>query len=192
MAIDPELDITQLLHAAESGDDEARDEVWRAVYDELRAIAHREWWREKNGRTLQATALVHEVWVRLKCPNNGWASREQFLGFAANVMREIIADDAIRRVRLKRGGGRKRVDIDKVGFKMPAADREPAEIVAVHELIERLAKLNERQAKVIICRYFGGMTIDETAKALCIGARTVQADSAIAAAWLRKELASTY
>ncbi len=181
-------EVTRLLNALDAGDDSARTVLWEAIYGELREIAVRHMQAEGNGRTLQPTALVHEAWIRLVGPDDGWQNRAHFFGAVAQVMREILVDDARRRGRLKRGGDRHRVGGDLESLQVTAASRDSAEILAVNEAIERLRRLSERQADIVVCRYFGGMTAKETAEALGVSLRTVQADSTIATAWLRREL----
>ncbi|MCA9254310.1 MAG: sigma-70 family RNA polymerase sigma factor [Phycisphaerales bacterium] len=181
-------DVTRLLREAREGGIDARKTLWDAIYEELKAIATHHMRAEGNGRTIQATALVHEAWMRLVDPSEGWENRVHFFGAVAHVMREILVDDARRRVRLKRGGNRRRVDSNLVDLQITASSRDPIEVLAVNEAIEELRRLSERQADVIVCRYFAGMTVKETADSLGIASRTVQADSALAAAWLRREL----
>lgn len=180
--------VTNLLLAIDAGDDDARSALWDAIYGELRSIAVRHMNNEANGRTLQPTALVHEAWIRLVGPEEGWSNRAHFFGAAAKVMREILVDDARRRNRLKRGGDRRRVGGDVMDSHAAATDRAPSEVLAVNEAVEKLRQLSGRQADVIECRYFAGMTAPETAEALGVSLRTVQADSSLAAAWLRREL----
>ncbi|MCB9855371.1 MAG: sigma-70 family RNA polymerase sigma factor [Phycisphaerales bacterium] len=183
-----QLEVTRLLHRIDAGDVAAREALWDAIYRDLHNIAIRQMRNEANSRTLQPTALVHEAWVRLVGPDDGWSNRAHFFGAAARVMREILVDDARRRNRLKRGGDRRRIDGEALELQMAATDREPSEVLAVNEAIERLRQLNKRQADVVVCRYFAGMTAPETAEALGVSLRTVQADSTIAVAWLRREL----
>lgn len=183
--------VTHLLQAIDAGDPAARSALWEAIYDELRRIAIRYMKKENAACTLQPTALVHEAWVRLVGPKDGWSNRAHFFGAVAKVMRDILVENARKRSRLKRGGGRRRVDGDIVILQKPITERDPAEIMAVDEAIERLRKLSARQANVIECRYFAGMTTKETAEALGVSLRVVTADSSIAAAWLRRELSSS-
>lgn len=181
-------DVTRLLREIDDGDSSAREALWNAIYDDLRAIALHYMKSEGNGRTLQPTALVHEAWLRLVGPVDGWGNRAHFFGAVAIVMREILVDDARRRGRVKRGGGHRRVDGVSMDSHMATSHRDPGEVLAVNEAVEKLRRLNERQANGIVCRYYGGMTQQETADALGVSLRTVQADSKIAAAWLHREL----
>jgi len=184
----PDQQITHLLRCIDSGDDTAREQLWDAIYSELHRIAVRYMRNERNGHTLQPTALVNEAWIRLVGPNDGWQNRAHFFGAVAQVMREILVDDARRYGRLKRGGDRHRVEGELDGLKLSAEPRDSAEILAVNEAVEKLRRLSGRQANIVICRYFGGMTAAETAAALGVSLRTVQADSTMAIAWLRREL----
>lgn len=184
--------VTHLLQAIDAGDSAARSALWEAIYDELRTIAICHMKNEALGRTIQATALVHEAWLRLVGPDDGWSSRAHFFGAVAKVMRDILVEDARRRSRLKRGGNRKRMSAELVESQTPVADRDPAEVLAVNDAVERLRAMSPRQADVIVCRYFAGMTTPETAEALGVSLRTVQADSALATAWLRRELGEAH
>lgn len=160
------------------------DLIWSLVYDELRQVARRRW--RGDGDTLQATALVHEAYMRLaddkRLLNRG---RAYFFAAAANAMRQIAVDHARRRSRAKRGG-----DAAPVTLKTSDAEVEglATDLLDLHHALERLAKLNARQARVVECRYFGGLDVKETAEGLGISPRTVKRDWMVARAWLFREL----
>jgi len=158
------------------------------VYDELRRIARRELSRERRGHTLSATALVHEVYLRL-LQQRALAAVDhgEFLGIAGVTMRRILVDHARARLRQKRGG-RERPE--------PLGDEDPPlltpveveEVLAIDEALDRLARLDERARRIVECRIFGGLTLEETARALELSAKTVQRTWTTARAWLRKEI----
>jgi RNA polymerase sigma factor (TIGR02999 family) len=159
------------------------------VYDELRRVARRELRREARGHTLSATALVHEVYLRLLQQRQlAAADRGEFLGIAGVTMRRILVDHARARSRLKRGG-RERSDRLEAGTE-PAllTPIEAEEILAVDEALSRLERLDERARRVVECRIFGGLTLEETAGVLGLSTKTVQRTWAAARAWLRKEI----
>lgn len=157
--------------------------IWSLVYDELRQVARRQW---RGGDTLQATALVHEVYMRLADDARVMGrGRAYFFGAAVNAMRQIAIDHARKRSRAKRGG-------DAVPVTLKTGDAEveslATDVLDLHHALEKLAQLNGRQARVVECRYFGGLDVDETAEALEISARTVKRDWMLARAWLFREL----
>lgn len=159
-----------------------------AVYNELRQLAHHYLREERSGHTLQATALVHEVYLRLIPQQQAkWEDRGRFIGIAAHLMRQVLVDYARGRQRDKRGGQeQKRVPLDE-----DIAAIHPSECQRWDELdhaLERLAQLDSRQAQIVELRYFGGLTVEETAQLLSISAKTVKRDWSLARAWLRREL----
>ncbi len=172
--------------AVEAGSRPAPDEALPVIYDELRRLARRQLRREPDGHTFATTDLVHEAWLRLMDQTRvEWQGRSHFMAVAAMAMRRILVDHARRRQRLKRGGGLERVDIEAVGIATP----ERADlVVALDEALDRLRDLDPRQAKVVECHFFGGMTDDETAEALGIGLRTAKRDWAKARSWLYREI----
>jgi RNA polymerase sigma factor (TIGR02999 family) len=173
--------------ADESDRSAAASRLLELLYGELRRIAARLMRRERAGQTLQPTALVHEVYMRLvDQPGMQWSDRAHFLGVAARAMRQILVDRARRRTARRRGGGLHRVTLDEEA----AGDggRE-LELLELHEAMERLASLDERAARVTEMRLFGGMTVAEIAHVLGVSTRTVDDDWAVAKAWLRRELA---
>jgi RNA polymerase sigma factor (TIGR02999 family) len=164
------------------------DSLATALYTELRSLAHSYLRQERPGHTLQATALVHEVYLRL-APQHGlaWEDRGKFVGIAAHLMRQILVDYARARHREKRGGkGQQRVPLTDVAAVLDSADSD--EWVALDEALVRLSELSPRQAHVVELRYFGGLTVEEAASVLEVSPKTVKRDWAIARAWLRREL----
>jgi RNA polymerase sigma-70 factor (ECF subfamily) len=167
----------------------ATDPLIAAVYNELRQLAHHYLREERSGHTLQATALVHEVYLRLIPQQQAnWEDRGRFIGIAAHLMRQILVDYARGRQRDKRGGK----DLERVPLDEDVAGFHPSESHRWEELdraLERLAKLDPRQSQIVELRYFGGLTVEETAQVLGISAKTVKRDWSVARAWLRRELA---
>ncbi len=163
------------------------DEFFPAVYDELRRIAHRQLGRERREHTLGTTALVHEAYLRLVDQRRVvWRGRAHFFGVAAQVMRRILVDHARERHAAKRGGGLRQLtlgDADAAAAAQPGVD-----VLALHEALERLAALDADQARLVELRYFGGLSIEETAQALGVSPATVKREWAVARAWLRREL----
>ena len=183
-------DITILLKEAGDGKEGAAEKLIPLVYDQLRRIAQKRMEGERKGHTLQATALVNEVWIRLagNIANQSWHDRAQFYRVAAEAMRRILIDHARRRGRIKRGGDRRRVVANVVDL---AAEHDVEEIVAVDEAIQRLAKHDPRAGDVVRLRFFAGLTVEETAKVLGVSERTVLGDWSYAKAWLYKALGET-
>jgi RNA polymerase sigma factor (TIGR02999 family) len=156
------------------------------VYAELRRLAHHYISRERPGHTLQATALVHEVYLRLMPQDKAtWDDRNRFVAIAAHVMREILVEYARSRRRLKRGGDLARIPLDD---QMASSDDEASRWEDLDRALDRLATLDPRQAKVVELRYFGGMTVEEAARVLGVSPKTVKRDWSVARAWLRREL----
>ena len=175
-----------LLKAWSSGDADALARLAERVYPELRLMAGRYMRNERPGNTLQATALVHEVYFRLvDVTQVEWRERAQFFAMAAQMMRRILVNAATARAALKRGGRAARVDLDETDLSSAGPDRS---ILAVDEALTTFAQLAPRQAKVVELRYFGGLTEDEIVAALNISPRTVRRDWEFAKAWLSKEL----
>jgi len=183
----PSAEITHLLKAWSGGDDPAALERLAAqVYPELRIMARRYMKNERVGNSLQATAVVHEVYLRLiDVANVEWRERAQFFAMAAQMMRRILVDAARARGSLKRGGVARKVNIDETALLSPSPDRS---IVALDEALTAFAQLAPRQAKVVELRYFGGLTEEEIVLALDISPRTVRRDWDLAKAWLLREL----
>jgi RNA polymerase sigma factor (TIGR02999 family) len=165
------------------------DELFPLVYAELRRIAAREMRREKPGRTLQTTALVHEAYLRLlKDASLSFENRAHFLGIAARAMREILIEHARARSARKRGGGAVRLTLDDLTAAVPSPS---IDVLALDEALRRLARLDERHARVVELRYFGGLSVEETAAALGLSPATVKRDWTLARAWLFRELTGT-
>src|SRR5690349_1283099 len=178
---------TELLLRAGAGEAGAVERIFPVVYDELRRLAHSHLSREPSGRTLGTTELVHEAYLRLVDQTRvQWNDRAHFLGVAAIAMRRILVDRARSRQTLKRGGRRAPLPLDSIDL---GADDRADLLLALDEALERLRHLDERQARVVECRFFGGMTEEETAEALGIGLRTAKRDWAKARSWLYTEIA---
>jgi RNA polymerase sigma factor (TIGR02999 family) len=181
-----ELPATDLLLRARAGQPDAVDGIFPVVYEELRRLAHRHLSGEPGVRTLGTTELVHEAYLRLVDQTRvQWNDHAHFLAVAAMAMRRILVDRARSRRTLKRGGARVSVPLDSIDLSL---DDRAELLVALDEALGRLRALDERQARVVECRFFGGMTEDETAEALGIGVRTAKRDWAKARSWLYTEL----
>jgi len=179
-------DVTQLLAGMSPGDRETLDRVLPVIYTELRELAQRELRRERPDHTLNATALVHESYLKLaQLEDLSWEGRAHFFGAASRVMRRLLIDHARRRAAGKRGGGAGHVALEDV---VVAAREAPEELVALDEALGRLERIDPRQAAVVECRFFAGMGIEETAEALGISPATVKRDWSIARAWINREL----
>lgn len=180
-------EVTELLHAWAAGQAGASDELVPLVYAELRRQARRVLGREGSGHTLQATALVHEAWLRLDGQHDArWQSRTQFLAVAAQTMRRVLVDHARARGALKRGGGATRVTLGEASH-APAAS-EDVDVLALDDALARLATLDPRKARLVELRYFAGLSMPEAAAALGISLATVGREWAVARMWLRREL----
>lgn len=183
-------DVTQLLVAWGAGDPSAGDKLLPIVYAELHRRAAAAMRREDDGHTLQPTALVHEAYLRLVDQRAvEWRNRAQFYGVAAQTMRRILIDHAREHLAAKRGGGARQVTLS--GVEAPADSDSTVDVLALHEALERLAALDARQARLVELRYFGGLSIEETAEALNVSPATVKREWATARAWLKREMAST-
>ena len=180
-------DITQLLIDWKNGDKNALDQLMPLVYDELRRIARRHLRRESNERTLQTTALVHEAYLKLiDQTRTNWQNRAQFVGVAANMMRRILIDDARKRLRGKRGGGAFKISLDDGSIDV--SDERAAELIALDEALKILAEDDPLKAKIVELKFFGGLSIEETAEVLGIGTATVTRHWRVVKAWLYKEI----
>ncbi len=183
-------ELTELLQAWHGGDRAALDRVLPLVYDELRALAARHLAVERPGHTLQTTALVHEAYLRLAGQRQAdWKNRAYFFGAVAAIMRRILVDHARRRARDKRGGNIVVVPIEHVTDPSIATPADPGlDIEALDLALEKLGKLDPRQARIVELRYFSGMTIEEIAEVMDISSGTVKRDWTVARAWLFAEL----
>lgn len=183
---DASSEITQILHEWNSGDHGAKERLLPFVYDELKRQARILMSRERRDHTLQPTALVHEAFLRISQQSGiDWKNRSHFYGIASRLMRQILVDHARAHTAGKRGGDVIHFSIDDV--QIPVEDRA-ASILAIDEVLDRLAKLDDQQAKIVEMRFFGGMTNDEIAESLGISQRTVSRDWETARLWLYREL----
>jgi RNA polymerase sigma factor (TIGR02999 family) len=180
-------EVTQLLDAAARGEAQAAAQLLPIVYDELRQLAAQKLAHEQPGQTLQATALVHEAYLRLigAEDENRWGSRGHFFGAAAEAMRRILVEHARRRGRVRHGGEHRRVPLAGVDV----AERDDSDdVVALDEALDKLAEVEPAAAQVVKLRYFAGLTIEETAQVLDISVRTANRHFAFAKAWLFQRL----
>lgn len=178
--------LTGLLLEWRAGDKTALDQLIPLVYDELRRIAHRYVQRERNGHTLQTSALVNEAYVRLAGQGDiDWQSRSHFFAVTAQVMRHILIDHARRRRFVKHGGELRQVSLeDLAGMSYQRA----SELIALDEALDELARMDERKSRVVELRYFGGLSLEETAEVLEISLMTVRRDWRAAKAWLFRRM----
>ena len=189
MSEDPDKPITRLLQEWRGGNAQALEQLMPLVYAELHSLASRYLSRERRDHTLQATALLHEAYLRMAGPREtDWQSRAHFFGVAAQVMRRILVDHARRDRRVKRGGGAPHLTLEDVD---PAATPAPLDAVdayALDQALSRLEALDPQQGRLVELRYFGGLTIEETALVMNVSTATVKRDWAVARAWLYREL----
>jgi len=179
--------VTRLLNQASAGDPRAAASLLPLVYDQLRALARRRMRQERADQTLQATALVHEAYVRLVDTSGvqNWDGRWHFFAAAAEAMRRILVDKARKRGRLKRGGGARRVDLDPAEL---TVDQPPDHLIALDEALAKLAEKHPEKAQLVKLRYFAGLTIQEASHALGIGTSTADRYWAYARAWLYRQM----
>jgi RNA polymerase sigma factor (TIGR02999 family) len=177
-------DVTRILHSIEQGDPKAADELLPLLYAELRRLAAQKMAREQPGQTLQATALVHEAWLRLG--DGVFANRAHFFAAASEAMRRILVERARRKHREKRGGGAEHLDVDELEIAAPVGNEE--ESLAVDEALDRLAAHHARKAELVKLRYFVGFSFEEAAEVLGISVPTAKRDWAYARAWLHQEI----
>jgi RNA polymerase sigma factor (TIGR02999 family) len=180
--------ITVLLLKAEAGDKSAAAQLLPFVYDELRKLAAAKMAREPTGLTLQATALVHEAWLRLGADHQpSWHNRAQFFAAAAEAMRRILIENARRRRRLRHGGGFEKVSADGMALEI-AAPAQDDELLAVNDALEALALHDQRKSQLVKYRYFAGLEFSEIAEIMQVSDRTAKRDWEYARAWLFKEI----
>jgi RNA polymerase sigma factor (TIGR02999 family) len=178
--------VTQLLLEVSGGDRSAVDELLPLVYRELKRLAGAQLRNERPGHTLQPTALVHEAYIKLVDQRDvSWQNRAHFMGVAAQVMRRILMDYARTRNREKRGSGVRPVALDEA---LVVSEDRSSELVEIDEALTRLEQMDPRQAKVVELRFFGGLSVEETAEVMGISTPTVKREWAMAKAWLRREL----
>jgi RNA polymerase sigma factor (TIGR02999 family) len=175
-------EITQVLQAIGQGDGRASEELLPLVYDELRRLAAARMAQEAAGQTLQPTALVHEAWLRLVGDGDRtWQNRAHFFGAAAEAMRRILIENARRKSRLKRGGNRQRLNIDDLEL---AATTPDDKVLLIDEALEKLQVEDPEKARVVVLKFFGGLTNQEVAEGMGVNERTVERHWAYAKAWL--------
>ena len=180
--------ITQLLERWGTGNKEVLDELLPIVYDELRRQAARYLRRERIGHTLQTTALIHEAYIRLVDQRNvRWQNRAHFFGIASQLMRRILVDHARTKKRAKRGGSDIRVSLTDI---VASTKAEDLDVIALDEALNRLATIDQQQARVVELRFFSGLTVEETAEVLSISPATVKRDWSMAKAWLHREISN--
>ena len=179
-------EITRLLAELRGRRQEAALRLFELLYSELRRLAQRHLANERAEHTLQATALVHEAYLRLVDGNQDWQNRTHFFAIASSAMRRILVDHARAQRAAKRPTSRKQLNLDDVPL---LTNDHPLDVVAVDLALQRLSKIDVRQSRIVEMRYFGGLTSEETAEVLGVATITVQRDWAIAKAWLYKELA---
>ena len=179
-------DVTLILNAVNRGESQALEQLLPLVYDELRKIAAARMARESSGHTLQPTALVHEAWLRMiKDEDQTWQNRSFFFHAAAEAMRRILIENARRKGALKYGGGLERLNIDDLELGAALPDEK---VLMVNAALEQLEQVNPERAKIVVLKYFGGMTNEEVAKTLGIGERTVYRHWVCAKVWLFDKL----
>lgn len=180
--------LTELLVAWGDGDRAALDKLMPLVYEELRRLAHKYMGRERAGNTLQTSALVHEAYLRLIDQRDvQWQNRAHFFGIAAQMMRRILVDYARSRNNQKRGGGAPRIALDEAVI---VSEERAADVVALDDALKSLAKIDERKSQIVELRFFGGLSIEETAEVLKVSPGTVMRDWTLAKAWLKRAVTS--
>ena len=179
-------EVTRLLVAWSNGDQTARDQLMPLVYDELRRLAHQYMKRERPGHTLQTSGLVNEAFLRLVDQRNvQWKNRAHFFAIAAQTMRRILVDYARNRHYAKRGGSARQVSLDEA---LIVSEKRSAEVVALDEALKQLSEFDVRKSQIVELRFFGGLSIDETAEVLNVSPGTIMRDWTLAKAWLRREM----
>jgi RNA polymerase sigma-70 factor, ECF subfamily len=182
----PRGDVTVLLSRVEKGDRRATEELFPLVYEELRTLAEKFLASERKNHTLQPTALVHEAYLRLVGPEGSWENRAHFFGAAATAIRRILTDHARTRDRLKRGGGKRPLSLEDAD--LVAEDVREHDLVGLDEALTALAELDEQKSRVVELRFFGGLSIEQTATVLGVSSSTVVRDWQFAKVWLHREL----
>ena len=182
-------DVTRLLSDWSNGDRRALDELLPLVYEELRHLANAYLRRERDGHTLQSTALVHEAFLRLVNQHDvQWQGRAHFFGIAAQMIRRILVDHARAQRAAKRGSGAVRLEL---GEALAVAHQRDLDLIALDDALERLALMDERQSRIVELRFFAGLSVEDTADVMGISTATVKRECASARAWLFREVAAT-
>jgi RNA polymerase sigma-70 factor (ECF subfamily) len=182
----PQAHFTALLSQLAQGDPQAADRLTPVVYNQLKRLARGYMRRERPDHTLQTTALVHEAYLKLvRQERVNWQCRSHFLGIAAQMMRRILIDHARHHLRQKRGGAKEALPLDEA---LAFSPEHSEELIKLNEALERLSSLDPRQGRIVELRFFGGLSVEETAELLSISAKTVKRDWAVAKVWLRGEL----
>lgn len=180
---------TQILRNISGGDHSQCDRLFQTVYDDFRRIAQRYIEHENPAAGMQATDVVHEAYLRLIDQSNvSWKDRSHFFAVGAHIMRHVLVDNARRRLAKKRGGGAAQIPLDLVNGYLKVSTESDGDVVAVHEAIEKLSELNEQRARIVELRFFGGLTVEETAEAVGISKTTAERQWRVARAWLRREM----
>ena len=184
-------DVTRILNALEKGDPQATEKLLPLVYQELRLLAAQKMSQESPGQTLQATALVHEAYIRLiEAKDQSWNSRGHFFKAAAEAMRRILIDNARRKKSLREGGDHQQIDIDQANLKalVPSNENSSEDILALDEALEKLNKIDPRNAEFVKLRYFAGLSLNQVAEIEGISRRTATRWWNYARAWLHREI----
>jgi RNA polymerase sigma factor (TIGR02999 family) len=179
-------EVTQLLHDWSQGDEAARDKLMPLVYDELRQMAHRYMIGQPPGHTLQTTALIHEAYLKLvEQKEKQWQNRSHFFAVAAQAMRHILVDYARSKQAAKHGGGAQQLPLDEA---LTVTQERLTELVALDDALEELAQIDLRKCRIVELRFFGGLSVEETAEVLQVSPITVMRDWSLAKAWLHRAL----
>jgi len=185
MTIPASQSVTQMLLAWGAGDEAARDALIPMVYDQLHRLARQHLRRERDGHSLQTTALINEAYLKLAEQPISWQSRNHFFGIAARLMRQILIDHARARQRLKRGANPHLVSLSAAAV----APEQSADLLALNDALETLSEVDPQRSEIVELRFFGGLTIEETAQVMCVSTPTVERGWRAARAWLQTELA---
>jgi RNA polymerase sigma factor (TIGR02999 family) len=191
-------EVTRLLRAWAGGDASALDALWPRVYEDLKQLARRQLSRERGDHTLQRTALVNEAFIRLSGQRSvEWLNREQFLSLAAKIMRRVLVDYARQRDAQRRGNGAQRLSLSDTHAALEADQAQAStfgddnvDVVAIDTALQKLEQIDAPQSQIVELRYFGGLTLEETADVAGVSVATVKREWSMARAWLRRELAS--
>jgi len=191
-------EVTRLLNRWAEGDTSALDALWPMVYDDVRRLARRQMAGERGDHTLQGTALVNEAFIRLSGQRYQWQNREQFLSLAAQIMRRVLVDYARQRNAQRRGDGAKKlslhdtqaaIEVDEAQA-LDSLNDERVDVLAIDSALTKLQAIDEPQSRIVELRYFGGLTLEETASVAGISLASVKREWAMARAWLRRELST--